>query len=159
MNKLLEYLHLKRLRLEWRKTVEGKGGSCPCCGRWGRVYRRPLNATMARSLVWLCLASQSEDWVDVPKTAPRWLVQSNQLPSLRWWDLVVRLASEDEDKKHSGFWKPTPLGRAFCKGEATVKRCVYTYAGCFEKFGGADVKITDCLGEGFSYSEVMGNYE
>lgn len=159
MNKILEAVYRTKFRMEWRKLAEDSGGNCPCCDRWGRVYRRPLNKTMARSLMWLCVSSKDDSWVDVPATAPRWLVQSNQLPSLRWWDLVVRRPTEDEDKKHSGFWKPTELGRAFCRGEVSVRRCVYTYAGRFEKFGGAEVTITDCLGENFSYSEVMGKYE
>jgi len=158
--KILEDIHLHRMREEWRATIEDKGGHCPCCGRWGRVYKRPLNETMARSLIWLCDSSVEDAWVDVPATAPRWLVQSNQLPTLRWWGLVVRCNDNvSEDKKHSGMWKPTELGRLFRSGKSAVQKYVYTYNGAFEKFGGPDVLISDCFGDSFSYKEIMSEYE
>ena len=154
---------LNVLRRNWREIVEGEGGHCPCCGRWGRVYKRNINETMARSLIWLCKAPHENGWVDVPKHAPRWLIRSNQLPTLRWWDLVQRAGSRDMEKKHSGLWRPTELGRAFAKGEISVPKTVYTYAGEREKYGDEITTISECFGTHFrlrsflrSYVEVMG---
>lgn len=153
---MFETAFLSKMRREWRDVVEGEGGHCPCCERWGRVYKRSINETMARSLIWLCKAPSVDGWVDVPNQAPRWLIRSNQLPTLRWWDLVQRAKSEDVDKKHSGMWRPTELGIAFVKGEVSMPKTVYTYAGEREKYGDEVIKITDCFGSHFSYAEVMG---
>ena len=42
---------LEQLRAAWRSTIEEDGGHCPCCDRWGKIYSRTLNKTMAKSLV------------------------------------------------------------------------------------------------------------
>ena len=111
---------------------------------------------MARSLIWLVNArANAPGWVDVPETAPRWLVRSNQLPTLRWWDLVERIPSTDPDFKHSGLWRATALGRAFYNGTAVLPQFVYTYDGEVERFEGPDITIAECFGKKFSYAEVM----
>lgn len=154
MSYLKDY-YLESFRKEWREIIEAEGGRCPCCDRWGKIYKRSINETMARSLIWLCKAPAQDGWVDVPNQAPRWLIRSNQLPTLRWWDLVQRATSDDVDKKHSGLWRPTELGIAFVKGEVSMPKTVYTYAGEREKYGDEIIKIHDCFGTHFSYAEVM----
>jgi len=154
-SELSEYTFLKKLRSEWRSVIEADGGTCPCCSRWGKVYPRNINETMARSLIWLCNAPSKNGWVDVPSHAPRWIVRSNQLPTLRWWELVERAHSTDEKKKHSGLWRPTELGRSFAEGKIAIPKTVYTYAGEREKYGEATVFIRECFGSHFSYQEVM----
>ena len=49
-NKVID---LQQQRDAWRHTIEGEGGHCPVCARWGRIYGRGLNETMARALIWL----------------------------------------------------------------------------------------------------------
>ena len=147
---------LTELRDIWRGIITGDGGHCPCCDRWGKVYARTLNETMARSMVWLAHNSADGSWVDVPKTAPRWLVQSNQLPTLRWWGLVERMGNEDDPtKKHSGLWRATQKGIEFANNQIKVPKKVFTYNAEVEAFGEDMVSISDCT-EHFNYSEVMG---
>jgi hypothetical protein len=110
---------------------------------------------MAQSLVWLANQSAGGAWVDVPKTGPRWLVRSNQLPTLRWWGLVERRASEDNAKKHSGLWRATEKGVLFAQNRLLVPKKVYTYNAEVEYFGKELVSIQDCT-ESFDYSAVMG---
>lgn len=145
---------LSGLRAVWRTVIEDEGGHCPCCDRWGKVYPRSLNETMARSLVWLAHNSANGDWVDVPRRAPRWLVRSNQLPTLRWWGLVERLDTEDKAKKHSGLWRATPRGVMFAQNRLQVPKKVYTYNAEVEGFSEELVTIKDCI-EQFDYSAVM----
>ena len=145
---------LAELRAIWRRAIEDEGGHCPCCDRWGKVYPRSLNETMARSMVWLAHHSQHGDWVDVPRKAPRWLVRSNQLPTLRWWGLVERLASEDAAKKHSGLWRATSKGILFAQDRLRVPKKVYTYNAEVEGFSTETVSIRNCI-ESFDYSAVM----
>lgn len=147
---------LEIARKAWRVTISGDGGHCPCCTRWGKVYARNINETMCRSLIWLTKARANEHgWVDVPETAPRWLVRSNQLPTLRWWNLVERIPSKNPDAKHSGLWRPTDLGRSFAMCNAAVPKTAYTYKGEVEYMSDDTVVITDCFGKKFSYAEVM----
>lgn len=153
---LFDEASLSLFRSQWRETIEGDGGRCPCCDRWGRVYGRHLNKTMVESLLWLIEAQADADgWVDVPALAPRWLVRSNQLPTLRWWSLVERVPSDDPDRKHSGLWRPTPLGRDFAAGRVRVPRTAYTYAGEVERLSEDLVSVADCMGAHFSYEETM----
>lgn len=147
---------LQEMRNKWRETIEHEGGHCPVCDRWGKVYARSINKTMARSLIWLCYAKPVDDnWVDVPAWAPRWLVRSNQLPTLRWWDMVERRANDDEHKKFSGMWRVTPLGRQFVEGTVSVPKKVYTYKGDVEGQSIDTVKIHQCFKDYFDYEETM----
>lgn len=149
---------LSELRAVWRSVIEGDGGHCPCCNRWGKVYPRTLNKTMAHSLIWLAHHSANGDWVDVPLRAPRWLIRSNQLPALRWWGLIERSEPDEEDKtkKHSGLWRATAKGIQFAQNQLRVPKKVYTYNAEVEGFSDELVSIEDCV-EAFDYSAVMEN--
>lgn len=141
-------------RIEWAKTIKGKGGRCPCCHRWGKINARALNSTMARSLIWLTRV-RGHEWIDVPKMAPRWLVQTNQLASLRWWDLVERSESHTPEVKHSGLWRTTSQGRLFVGRHISVPKKVYVYDGEVVAKSEDGVMIDGALGKHFDYSEMM----
>ena len=147
---------LQTMRQQWRETIEHEGGKCPVCDRWGKVYPRAINRTMARSLIWLTQAKPvKDDWVDVPVQAPKWLVRSNQLATLRWWGLVERMAHDAGEKKFSGMWRVTDFGRAFVEGLATVPKKVFTYKGEVEGVSLETVKIRDCFSSLFDYEATM----
>ena len=145
---------IEQLRDKWKHTIDHDGGKCPICDRWGKVYKRNINSTMAKSLIWLCGASNG-DWVDVPKVAPRWLVSSNQLPTLKWWGLIDRKEQLDDTKKFSGFWKPTALGIDFVYNAKEIPKSVFTYNNNVEGFSSELVNIRDCFDEHFNYSDVL----
>ena len=122
-------LTLKEARNLWSEIILDKGAKCPCCDRWGRAYRRRINLSMCKSLSWLAAQKLIDGWVDVPNRAPKWLLRTNQLASLRWWDLVERrLLVKDSKKKHSGEWRVTDKGREFLEG-SKIPDAVLTYAG------------------------------
>lgn len=145
---------LAELRALWKGIIREDGGHCPCCDRWGKIYSRSLNKTMAKSLLWLAKNSANGEWVDVPLRGPRWLVRSNQLPTLRWWGLVERHGNDDPTQKHSGLWRATDKGIQFAQGRITVPKKVFTYNAEALEFGGDDVTIKDCIDK-FDYAEVM----
>jgi len=151
----------QQLRDQWRHTIDDEGGHCPVCDRWGRVYARGINNTMARALIWLYQQTGDKDgWVDVPTTAPQWLVRSNQLATLHWWGLVERKSKDETHRaKFSGIWRSTKLGREFAQGEVRVPKKVFTYMGNVEGTSTEEVSISECFKEVFSYEEVMGKYE
>jgi hypothetical protein len=148
------------LRKAWRHTIDRDGGHCPVCDRWGKVYARNINKSMAKSLIWLCNARSDEaGWVNVPVNGPQWVVRTNQLPTLRWWDLVERRPNtEDEKKKHSGYWRVTQKGLDFVLKHTRVPKKVFTYNGEVEGVSLETVAIEDCFKDFFDYQDVMNTY-
>ncbi len=135
------------------------GAACPCCGRWGKVYKRLINRTMGQALLWLVKAAgQGRTWVDVPETGPKWLLRSNQLSILRWWGLVERRHPDlhGRDVKYRGYWRSTRKGVNFAMGKIKVPRAVFTWDGEPICFSTDDfVGIEDTENEVFSYTETM----
>jgi hypothetical protein len=154
----MEDISLQQARNDWRETIHGSGGKCPCCNRWGKTYYRNINNTMAKALSWLgsadCISFDS-DWVDVPNTAPSWVLRSNQLSTLRWWGLVTRATREDFKTNWSGLWRITDYGAEFLQGNKAVPKSVFTYNGDVVGTSTEEVYIKDCLKEKFDYGHTM----
>jgi len=135
-----------------------EGARCPCCDKFARRYRRRFNSTMTRSLIWLVREWQDSGrgWVDVPKIAPRSIVRSNQLPTVRWWGLAERPANTDDPRlKHSGLWRPTESGIEFALRRAKIPPIAVTYDGTVERLEGRPVGVDETLGVKFNYAEIM----
>ena len=145
------------LRDAWGRTIANDGGHCPVCDRWGKVYLRNINVTMAQGLMWLCRQTGDEDgWINVPVVGPQWLVRSNQLATLHWWNLVERKSKDETHKaKFSGIWRPTALGKNFAGGLVRVPKSVYTYNNMVMRYSTEEVLISECLKEVFDYDQVM----
>lgn len=150
---------INTLRKRWRGMAEKDGGRCPVCDRWGKVYARILNKTMAKSLIWLCQekARTGNDWIDVPNTAPRFVIRSNQLPVLTSWGLVERCPKDSAEggARYSGLWRPTPKGWDFYRGVIKVPKRAFTYNNIVEGYSDEVVSIHECFDTLFDYNEVM----
>jgi hypothetical protein len=154
----LDIFYINDLRSQWRTRIENDGGYCPVCDRWGKISGFSINATMAKSLIWLCTFHHdtANTWVNVPLHAPRWLVRSNQLPTLRRWGLVERCAPDEEGQtKYSGLWRPTSKGWAFFQGKISIPKKFYAYNNKVEGYSIEQVKIMDCFKTNFDYQQVM----
>ena len=155
-----EAVTLPTLREEWRLKIEGDGGYCPCCDRWGKIYRRSINASMARSLLWLVQQPDRGDgWVHVPSVAPAWLLRSNQLATLHLWGLVMSFDPTESKLAASGLWRPTDLGLRFAQKMATAPKYAYVYNNQVEEFEGPQVTVEDCLGDKFDYHTLLANFD
>lgn len=142
-----------RLKEEIRTT---KGGVCPCCDRFAKMYKRPLNATMVAGLYWIIDTNKEQDgYVSVAESAPVWLLRSNQHTILKHWGLVEQAPNEDNEMvSDSGRWRPTALGRAF----ADEKARVYKYALLFnDKCEGlvGELVFAKQIVDRFNYAELM----
>ena len=139
----------RQVVLDGRKA----GVDCPCCGKYVKAYSRPLNESMARSLVWLvdCWQNTGQTWVNIPDLAPRWLVRTNQLATTRWWGL----AESDADRPMKGMWRPTKKGINFVKGLGRVPARATTYNGEVISLSESTVSIEEALGTPFKYAEVV----
>ena len=150
---------LADLRGNWRAVIEADGGHCPCCDRWGKVYRRNLNASMARALIWLVnQPDRGDGWVHVPSSAPAWMLRTQQLPTLHLWGLVNDFPRETK-LASSGLWQATPAGVEFAHNRSTVSKYVYVYNNELQDKGGVDISIIDALGNKYNYHEIMANFD
>jgi hypothetical protein len=114
---------------------------------------------MARSLIWLASRSEAGNWVDVPNTAPAWVLRSNQLPTLRWWDLVERNDSEKSpENKHSGMWRATEYGKQFAANKISAPSKVFTYNGEVVAKSTSLCNIVSCFEFDFDYHEVFNSF-
>lgn len=143
----------------WQALIEGEGGRCPCCGRWGKVYRRPLNARMAAAMIWLSQNGGLTDWVHLPTKAPRWITRSYQTANLRWWGLLERKPNDPEvsDTSTSGLWRLTQKGIDWINGRTTVPKFLWTYDDAVVREDEPLITVQECLTirSSFSYTDMM----
>ena len=135
-----------------------KGVDCPCCGRYVKRYAHTLNAGRARALAWLVGASRGgREWVHVPSKGPRWLVKTNQHPTLAWWELVERREHDgtDDGLTAQGWYRPTQRGVDFAHGRIRVPRKVHTYNGDVLEVSDEMTTIATAAGERFDIAEEM----
>lgn len=141
---------------EARWTKEGT--CCGACGHYVKVYKRRLNGSMAKGLLWLAQASGDERaWVQVSSSAPRWMIATNQWTVLQHWGLVERRPKVigQESRRTSGVWRPTEKGVAFAKNQIGVPLYVVLYNNERLDHVGPDVCIREALPKGFDYAELM----
>jgi len=150
-------VNLQELRDQWEIAKHEDGGHCPVCDRWGKIYPRGINSTMAKSLIWLF--SKGDDWVDVPNSAPSWVLRSNQLPTLRWWGMVERNdADKSPENKHSGMWRVTEFGKLFAQNKVPAPSKVFTYNGDVVGQSVDVVRIVECFKVSFDYAEIFDSF-
>lgn len=139
-----------------------EGTECPVCGQTCRVYRRPLNSTMARGLLWLLTEVRSEIhptriWVDIRSSAPRWLVAAGgEFAKLRHWGLIEQMPYEGTDKLASGTWRITEKGLRFALKHFKIPKRVYLFNNTIEGWSEDRVDIQEALGTKFNYAELLG---
>lgn len=139
---------------KWLRAEAAAGGAkCPCCTQFTKVYRRPLNSGMARSLIRMYRAAGT-DWQHVPTTTSG---GSREEGKLRYWRLVEEDRREREDGGRAGWWRVTNAGRAFVLGQFQVpKHAIIFDARCL-RLDSTDglITIREALGKKFNYAELM----
>jgi len=141
---------------KWLKERLKTGAKCPVCNRFAKMYCRKLNAGMCVRLIDLYKISTS-DWVHLSE----WISQRPKMTNhdfaylVHWGLLEQKKKDEDLDKKSIGYWRITQKGIKFVNRMVHVKSHVFLYDNRFFGFEGEDVGIDKCLGEKFSYKELM----
>ena len=151
--------HLAELKRMYHAVLKSYGACCPVCERWGKVYKRPLNATMVRTLMWLWhLSDHGRRWVDVPHEARKaqgTYDHTKQYSTLKHWGFLDHKENSDNPlTKESGVWKPTYKAGAFLRGELVVEKYALTYNDKSYGMDGDLVTPSDIL-KGFNYPRLM----
>lgn len=143
------------------KPPAGLAHPCPTCERLMKRYDRKLSSAMARNLIrvyWLHKKSPGRAYFHVKefdKEGAR-----GEFGVLAMWGLVEEAPRDQTGAKKSvGYWRLTPDGVAFVRGETTVPQYVMTkWASTLLGFCGPSVGIRECLEatNKFRYDELMG---
>lgn len=144
-----EGMFLAKMRNAWNKAIEADGGFCPCCGKWGKVYKTKLSQHLALCLRWIAINGDDDGWVDVQNKAPRWILKSKTYPLLEHWGLI------DSQSKRSGVWRATLRGWDFINGLAQVPSAVHIYDNRVWGFESEEVSFRGCFGKHFDFDEMM----
>lgn len=140
---------LSELRHEWKESISGPGGHCPCCNRWGKVYKYKLSQHLALCLKWIVAHADEEGWTDVQNTAPRWMMKSKTYPLLANWRLI------ESGGARSGLWRATELGKEFVLGRRSMPSAVYMYDNQIWGFDEEEIFFRSCFGRHFDFDALM----
>jgi len=135
--------------------LEGDGGECPVCGQTIKVYRRKLNANMARFLIRLVRKfKETQDWVKY--TDIRTDGEGRDYSYITKWGLAITApAVRSADTKDSGLWKPTEKGIQFAQNLVKVPSHVYLYDNKVIGWEQSPCDIQSALGRKWSWKELM----
>jgi hypothetical protein len=114
---------------------------------------------MAASLVWLVRrwrGGEGLTWVDIQREGNRQVLKSREMGKLKFWGLIEAESRVPPEKKHSGKWRPTQRGEDFVDEEIQVPSHIFLYNNEYQGQTTTLVGIRECLGDHFSYEELMG---
>jgi len=152
---------LKQAREEFFRDLSD-GIPCPCCHRYGKAYKRKLNAGMAAMLIGIYRIAEMNNpehgWIHVSKyfLKRRKNAVANEYSKLRFWDLIEEKPGDDETVPGTGLWKITQQGKQFVRGDISVPRHVIIYANSLIGTSDELTTIKKSLGDKFDYYELMG---
>lgn len=133
------------------RVADNGGGECPCCRQRVQVYRRTVNAGMARALInqWRAVG---QGWT---KTRLLWTM-THEAAQLQWWGLIEPGQARADGGK-GGEWRITDAGRDFVLGRSSVARHAKVFDGSLLGLDATDGYITveDSLGSEFNYGALM----
>lgn len=144
---------------------------CGHCGGRSKVYAYKLGSYV-RVLCWLAYMEKQEkgssfNYYHVPSSGA--INGGGDYAKLRFWGLIEAMPKSDShlaprpwtaNKRSSGMWRLTHLGREFVFGRTTVSStCYYRHPeGGVLGFEPEQVGIRVALGENFNYHSLMNGY-
>lgn len=129
-----------------------KAQICPCCGQTVKMYKEKLRKAALRSLIKLCSETKNGEYRHINDMS----TYGGGFAKLRYWGLVEEMPNDSHNKKTSGWWTATQLGRDFIEGKTTMRTYIKLYNATFYGFDGGMVTINEALDDGdFNYREHM----
>jgi hypothetical protein len=137
---------------ELARTADG--APCPCCTQKVKIYDRPLNTTMVRSLIafW---REYGRAWGSLPDLRRKVnLHHSNQEAQLAHFGPMEDMRERREDGGHAGMWRVTAFGEDWLHDRVAVPHKARQYNARKLGLVGEPKKISDII-DGFDLREVM----
>lgn len=134
-----------------------KGCECPACGQFVRQYRRRIGSPQCRGLILLYSihTKRETEWVHIREIVKEVNVHGD-FAKMVYWNLIEEKPNTDKDKKSSGLWKITDLGKKFVKNEIKIPSHALVYNGKCNGMSETQTDIIESLGKTFNYNELMG---
>jgi hypothetical protein len=152
---LFEAEYLAKIRKDYLKVLEGKGGDCPCCKRHGKYNGYSITKTDARFLVWIFTNGDKDGWVHTPTQAPREFLQAKSFTNLRYWALIENYPNDNKKIKGSGLWRITKKGIKYMQGEMQLPKKAFVFDRTLMGFSEKQVYFRECFKENFDLEQVM----
>lgn len=153
MSEQPEFTTLAEAKAWLVEQLHNGGAICPCCAMFAKVYKRKLNANMARALI-VGYRTAGLDWFHAPTTVG----DRGELAKLRYWGIVEEEKALRPDGGRAGWWRVThPSGLLFVQGLASVPAHALIYDSHLLKLDETDGRLTisEALGDKFNYRELM----
>lgn len=155
---------LKDAKQEMMKEIKD-GTICPCCDRYIKLYRRKVHRTIALGLIELYLwerRNPGKTWITFKNLATeserfyKYCGDGIDLATLRYWGLLEESGEvPTRDIKSSGLYRTTPKGIRFVRNIENIPKYAYVLRNEVQSFSPEQISIVECLGNKFSYSELM----
>lgn len=137
---------------DWLRSRLREGDSCPVCDQRVQMYRRKITSTMARGLIIFHRYPDGE-WFHLQTLHPQG--GGGDDGKLAYWNLIEEEKATRPDGGRTGYWRVTPEGHAFARGELTVDKYALVYNGRCLAWEGEPVTIQDALGTKFRLDELL----
>ncbi len=134
-----------------KKAMNGESHPCPLCQQNIKIYHRQIHATLARGLATMYRNGGASDYVHIPSLPG----DTHELSQLKWWGLIQEENLRREDGGRAGYYRMTERGRLFVLNRQLLPKYAVVYNGKRISLEGDLVSISDCLGDKFSYKELM----
>lgn len=134
------------VRADLRQELgEGEAVSCPCCGQRAKIYSRPMNGTMIKSL--LEVAKSPYGLTNAAIIARTHQAGGGNLSLLQHWGFVESWPGH--------VWRATFQGRRFLSGVVSVPSRVLLYNNIFLGFDEREmVTVKDVYGRKFDLDDI-----
>lgn len=155
MDDLFEKEYLAKISANYLKVLQGDGGHCPCCKRFGKYNGFTITQKNAQALVWIYKNGGVDDWANTAKNAPREFMQAKTFTNMRYWGLIEPHPNDKKEKKGSGYWRITQKGINYINGQMRLPKKVFIYNRKLVGYGEQHVYFKECFKQQFNFEEVM----
>lgn len=140
-----------------RDRKDTGGTSCRACEARVSEYRRHVHSTVAFCLIY-AFRHHGLDWFKLEAEIRHGGedIRTEDFPKCRWWDLVEKKPKDpDAEGNTSGIYRLTEKGAAFVRREVRIFWTCVEFRSKPIRFEGEMVDIDSCLGDKWSWSELM----
>ena len=130
------------------------GAKCPLCTQFTKIYKRKVNAAMARALIlmWKEGDLSARLYVHVPSIDP---TRGGDVAKLGFWGLIEEEKIARTDGGRAGYWRVTQKGEDWISGKTTIQKYARVYDGRLLSLTGPAVDINEALGDWFRLDDLM----
>jgi len=153
---------LAQARKDYSETLR-EGGDCPCCDRYGKIYRRKFTSAMARFMISMYRINQETpgQWVHALNDVAYKLGIGGDYGKTALWRLIEkRPGGKDDGNPDGGQYRITEKGRSFVEGRLRIEKYKFVYHDRVmqvEQGPPEELSIREALGAAFDFNELMGS--